>query len=117
MEALAHTQEVEPPRNPFREDYIKHVFQNYPNKGLLEKFIKFHKKNPHIWSHIQSMVARCKGSNSRIGMKAIIENLRWDEKFRTKNGGDFKMPNAFTAPYANLYNATYSEFFNTNLKL
>ncbi len=67
-----------------------------------EKFLKFHRENPHVYRIILEKTWKLWHAGHRHhGMKAIFESIRWDQKVGTISD-DFKLNNNFTPFYARL---------------
>jgi len=84
----------------------------------LEKdFIKFHKKNPHVWELFKHFtLVAVRSGRSHYSARAIIERIRWHTDAETEVDSFFRIPNAHTAYYARLFHASYPKhkgFFRT----
>ena len=68
-----------------------------------ERFARFHKDNPQIYSLLRrfSLTAKNKGFHN-YGMKAIFEVVRWHMNVETKSRDGFKLSNEYTSRYARL---------------
>lgn len=78
----------------------------FKNGTLQERFLEFHKKNPHVYRTIVKMARQAKQRGyQKIGMQMILEVMRWNRMMRTNTtaqDGDFKLNNNYGARYARL---------------
>jgi hypothetical protein len=76
-----------------------------------ERFTAFHEKNPWVFRMLESLtndlVAR---GRTRIGLKMLVEVLRWQYWRQTDSDEPFKLPNEFTSRYARLLIAEHPEW-------
>lgn len=71
-------------------------------KSIEQRFVDFHKSNPHVYAAIVRLAKQLRASGATAGsMKQIFEVLRWEEKLKT-NSDDFVLNNDFTASYSRL---------------
>ena len=65
-------------------------------------FLEFHRANPHVLLEILERAERLrKAGRKRIGVKAIVEAMRYDAAVRT-DSADYKINNSHVALYARL---------------
>lgn len=73
-----------------------------PSNELEERFAAFHAENPHIASELEERAVRLlRAGRKRIGVKMIVEALRYDWAIRT-DAPDYKINNSFASAYARL---------------
>lgn len=84
---------------------------------LEKKFIKYHQKNPEVWSEFKRYAFEAiEAGRTQYSAKLIIEKIRWDSKLEVQKVSAFKIPNEITAYYARLFHRTflaYRGFFKT----
>ena len=87
---------------------------------IIEKFNRFHQRNPHVYHLIVDISKRMKRSGvHKFGMKGVFEYLRWQYTMQTQ-GERYKLNNIFTSIYARLVMETETElkgFFETRKRL
>ena len=73
------------------------------NEEKYDKFIKFHRANPHIFEAIvnQARVFRRRKPEAKIGIALIWNLLRWENALST-TGEVYKLPNDYQPYYARL---------------
>lgn len=84
----------------------------------LEKdFVKFHLKNPDVWTEFKRYTFdSIELGRQHYSAALIIQKIRWDSKINTSKTNAFKIPNATAAYYARLFHKTfpaYQGFFKT----
>lgn len=97
------------------EDYLPSI-----GRTRLERdFLKYHKKNPHIWMLFQSFANQAvQSGRKQFSAKAIVERIRWHCEVETKDPLGFKLQNSMTAYYARLWQSKYPNkrhFFKTRV--
>jgi len=71
-------------------------------ESILQKFIRFHQRNPHVYKLIVDISMSMKRSGvHKFGMKGVFEYMRWQYSMQTQ-GERYKLNNVFTALYARL---------------
>jgi vacuolar-type H+-ATPase subunit E/Vma4 len=67
-----------------------------------QRFAEFDSANPHIYRRIIEMLAEAKRrGKTRIGIKMLLEALRWEEFLRIdRDAGDYRINNSFSSRYA-----------------
>lgn len=79
------------------------------NAYTAPSFERFHAENPHVLEQLRELALRAKAHGARaFGVKALVEQLRWDARTRT-TGRPFKLDNRHTAAYARLLMETTPE--------
>jgi hypothetical protein len=72
--------------------------------SIVERFREFHKLNTHVYLAFV-LVAREwieETGSTKVGAKAVWEQLRWRFGKRTKRNSDYALDNSYTAYYARL---------------
>lgn len=73
-----------------------------PGMSIEERFEMFHDANPGVAADLEVMAASWfAAGNTKIGVKALYERLRWEAGIRTV-GDAYKLNNDFTRSYADL---------------
>jgi len=73
-----------------------------PEATLAERFAAFHAANPHVADALEHLAEQwLAAGHSRVGMKALVERLRWESGIRTA-GDAYVLNNSYTAFYARL---------------
>ena len=80
-----------------------------PELTIAERFVLFHASNPHVADSLESLAAEWLTWNRKVGMKALVERLRWESGVRT-NGKPYALNNSFTSHYARLLLARRPEW-------
>jgi hypothetical protein len=76
---------------------------------IQQRFEKFHAANPWVLSALVQLARRYKDmGRDRIGVKHLVEVLRWEVAKGTK-GDDFKLNNNFTSRYVRAIAKGYPE--------
>jgi hypothetical protein len=76
---------------------------------ILEAFIRFHKKNPDIWTLFKKFTFKAiRVGREHYSANAIFELIRWHVDIETK-GSEVKLSNNFRAYYARMFHAVYPE--------
>lgn len=75
-------------------DYAEHL-------TLAERFAEFHRVNPHVADALEALAEQWLARHRRVGMKALVERLRWETGIRTE-GGAWRINNSHVAFYARL---------------
>lgn len=74
----------------------------HPMSKLECQFAEFHAENPHVYSLFERYALEAwKAGASRIGVKAIAERVRWDQRVGVQTS-DWKINNSIVALYARL---------------
>lgn len=73
------------------------------HKGLTieERFNRFYAANPHVADAFEALAAQWLARHSKVGAKAIAEQLRWRSGIETQ-GEPWKINNSLVALYARL---------------
>lgn len=89
---------------------------NIPEETQFNKFMKFHKANPHVYKLFEKYAFQAiKTGRKHYSHWVIINLIRWNREIITKSG-DFKINNNNIAYYARLFMKSYPEhdgFFKT----
>lgn len=81
-----------------------------PEMSIQERFDAFHAANPWVADSLEALVADwLANDNSRVGMKQMVEVVRWEYGRRTK-GDEFRLNNNYTSRYARLLIARHPEW-------
>lgn len=84
------------------------LFQEHKSKR--DKFEKYHKDNPHVYSLFKKYAFQLINSGvRRFGSKLIIERIRYETAIETKSE-DFKISNNHTCYYSRLFALQYPEY-------
>lgn len=72
--------------------------------SIEERFLSFHYANPHIYRNLRTLaLAMKKSGHDKVGIKLLIEKLRWEYAIHTKHAeGEYAINNDFTSRYARL---------------
>lgn len=91
------------PLSPRITDHLKDEQPRLIGDGPHDaEFQAFHRANPHIFEALRAKALEAKQNGLRtFGMKALVEDIRWDPKVRT-SGKPWKLNNNHTAAYARL---------------
>lgn len=74
----------------------------HPRTKLERRFADFHAANPHVASLFERYALEAwKAGARRIGVKAIAERIRWDQRTRVISA-DWKINNSLVSLYARL---------------
>lgn len=65
-------------------------------------FAIFHRSNPHIYAKIVELARAAKRKGKRVGMRLLIEVVRWDVMMETDSSDEFKINNNFAPEYARM---------------
>lgn len=88
-------------------------FAHYP-KSRVEKFLYFHKNNPHVLNQLEQLTFETVASGrKRYGFKTIYAVLRWKHDLST-SGDKFKLNDFYMSFYARaliLKNPELKNFF------
>ena len=77
---------------------------------MLDKFIKFHRENPRIWSLFQRFTSEMWSRGfRRYSARGIWHRIRWEVSFETREEGTLKMSNDHTPYYARMWLATHPQ--------
>lgn len=77
---------------------------------LADRFEMFHQANPHVADALEILAAQWLAAGHRkVGMKALVERLRWESGIRTRGDG-YVLNNSYTAFYARLLIARRPEW-------
>lgn len=81
------------------------------DKTIQAKFEKYHRENPHVYELLEEAAFRLieEQGKRRIGMKALVEDIRWNHRVRT-TGPEFLIDNKFTSRYARLLVKNHPEW-------
>jgi hypothetical protein len=79
-------------------------FAKKNGKCIVEAFVEFHKKNPHIYKRFLHYALERMSGNLRhkISGKAIINRIRWDDDVDS-TARDYKINDAFSPYYVRLF--------------
>jgi hypothetical protein len=81
-----------------------------PEMSLADRFAAFHAQNPHVADALERLAEQwLAAGNSKVGMKALIERLRWESGIQT-NGSAYKLNNSWPAFYSRLLIARRPEW-------
>ncbi len=69
--------------------------------SLAERFSIFHDANPHVADALESLARQWLASHSRVGVKALVERIRWESGIQT-HGEAWRINNSHAAFYARL---------------
>ena len=72
-----------------------------PDLTIAERFDAFHAANPHVADALEALAEQWLATNSRVGVKALVERLRWEAGIQT-TAADYRINNSLTAHYARL---------------
>jgi hypothetical protein len=76
-------------------------FDTNKKMTIIEKFVLFHEKNPHVYTTLVEMAHKAsKGGTKQCSIKMLFEVLRWRTNVETDRIDEFKISNDLTAPYA-----------------
>lgn len=66
------------------------------------RFAEFDRANPHIYARVVEMLREAKRlGKTRVGIKMILESLRWEEFLRVdRDAGDYRINNSFSSRYS-----------------
>lgn len=79
-------------------------------RSIDERFAAFHAAHPEVYSALEWMAMRAfREGRSRIGVGALVEQLRSDVTVRTDRAHDFKINNSFRSRYADKLVADHPE--------
>jgi len=78
--------------------------------GLLGRFNKYHKANPHVYAEFVKQATEMKKHASKCSAWLIIAKIRWDHKVKAGDGEEFKINNDYIAIYARLLIYNLPEF-------
>jgi hypothetical protein len=75
-----------------------------PGESIEQQFRAFHAANPHVYNALRSLaLGMVKQSRRRIGMRMLLEVLRWQYYMQTNDpSSDFKINNNYAPHYARL---------------
>ncbi len=77
---------------------------------LEKNFIKFHTKNPAVWTEFQRYAFEAiRAGRIRYSARFIIHKIRWDSAVNTSKTSAFKIANDHSPYYARLFNKTFPE--------
>ncbi len=83
--------------------------------GLLNRFIAYHEKNPHVFDAFYEAAKLIKASGrKKYGARTIIETIRWRQDLVTVSN-DFKINDHYSCLYGRLVSAwdnSFEGFFN-----
>ena len=65
------------------------------------RFVAFHEANPHVYEALRHLAMQEVGYQSKSGIKALFEVLRWQWRNETE-GDEYKLNNNFTSRYARM---------------
>ena len=69
---------------------------------LAERFSEFHRHNPHVADALERLAEQwLAAGNRKVGMKALVERLRWESGIRTA-GGSYLINNSHVSFYSRL---------------
>lgn len=69
---------------------------------LADRFAAFHASNPHVADALEQLAEQwLAAGNRKVGMKALVERLRWESGIRTE-GSAYRLNNSWPAFYARL---------------
>ena len=78
--------------------------------SLRDRFDAFNAQNPHVADALEILAAQwLAAGNRKVGMKALVERLRWESGIRTQGDG-YVLNNSYTAFYARLLIARRPEW-------
>ena len=81
-----------------------------PEATLAERFAEFHRSNPHVADALERLAEQwLAAGNSKVGMKALIERLRWESGIQT-DGSAYRLNNSWPAFYSRLLIARRPEW-------
>lgn len=80
-----------------------------PSMTLAERFDLFHSQNPHVADALEALAEQWLARHSRVGMKALVERLRWEAGIQTV-GEPWRINNTHVAFYARLLIARRPEW-------
>ena len=74
------------------------------NATIDERFHAFHCANPHVAQNLMYLAFQLKAAGrSRVGMKLLVEKLRWEYLVKTEHTAtEYTINNDFTSRYARL---------------
>jgi hypothetical protein len=72
--------------------------------GIYEKFLEYHKKNPHIFEELMRLADDLwRKGRKRIGLQLLFEVCRYNSMIRAEDpNSQFKINNNYAAHYARL---------------
>lgn len=112
----------------YRERYLKkpeveqlELFPNLPvvsGNSIDEQFMEFHVANPHVYRNLVRLAREAKSQGcKKIGMKFLIERLRWEYIVKTNHAAsEYAINNNYTSRYARMIMDTCPDlqgFFET----
>lgn len=80
-----------------------------PHLTLEQRFQMFHERNPHVADALEALAAQWLARHRKVGMKALVERLRWESGIRT-DGDPWRINNSHVAFYARLLLARRPEW-------
>lgn len=84
---------------------------------IKEKFIEYHRQNPHIFDLFLKYARELvKANRKHYGVVAISERIRWHLNVETV-GDEFKINNNYRSCYARLLVAKYPQEFQTMFEI
>jgi hypothetical protein len=69
--------------------------------SLADRFAAFHGSNPHVADALERLAEQWLARHNRVGMKALVERLRWESGIRTE-GSAYRINNSHVSFYARL---------------
>ena len=73
-----------------------------PEASLADRFAAFHAANPHVADALEQLAGQWFAAGHRkVGMKALVERLRWESGIRTE-GSAYRVNNSHVSFYARL---------------
>jgi len=101
------------------EEAIKDpMFSHYP-KGKIQKFIEFHKKNPHVLDILENLSNEMYNTGKeKYGFQTIYAVLRWRHDLST-SGDKFKLNDLYRSLYARTLmfkHPKFKDFLNLELE-
>jgi hypothetical protein len=73
-----------------------------PTASLADRFDAFHAANPHVADALEHLAEQwLAAGHRRVGMKALVERLRWESGIRTA-GSAYRINNSHVSFYARL---------------
>lgn len=74
-----------------------------PQQTIAERFAEFDRLNGWVYAALESLVADWLAhGHKRVGVKALLEIVRWQYGRRTSGDQGFRVNNDFTSRYARL---------------
>jgi hypothetical protein len=68
--------------------------------SIQEDYERFNQDNPHVIETLEKMATRWLERHQKVGVKMLVEALRWNTGFRTEGDPDFKLNDKYTSRYA-----------------